>query len=121
MPSVRKKRAQNKQNYFRNKGTRTSKGHLPRLVRTLIRKGQLPRLVIGRTLSPKGDLPGRPPILVIGRTLSPKGHLPDWNLSDGLSIDQLPVHTPMTLFNAHPMDYTSNTITVWQRTYCVSK
>ena len=103
--------------------TRTSKGQLRRLVRTLIRKGQLPglvtgrtlirkgqlpRLVIGRTLSPKGHLPGRPPILVIGRTLSPKGHLPDGNLSDGLSIDQLPVHTPMTLFNAHPMDYTSN-------------
>ena len=37
---------------------------LPGLVigRALIRKGQLPRLDIGRTLSPKGHHPGRPPI-----------------------------------------------------------
>ena len=48
--------------------TRTSKGQLSRLVRTLIRKGQLTGPVIGRTLIRKRQLPG----LVIGRTLSPK-------------------------------------------------
>ena len=69
MPSVCKKWAQNKQNYLRNKENRREasrtkywenldkqEGQLPRLVRTLIRKGQLPGLVIGRTLSPKGHL-----------------------------------------------------------------
>ena len=39
--------------------------------------------------------------------------------TDSLSIDHLPVHTPMTL--SYPIDYTSNSITIWQRTYCVSK
>ena len=85
MPSVRKKRAQNRVTFERRKieeklpvlstrRTRTSKGQLSRLVRTLIRKGQLPGVVIGGTLSPKEHLPGRLPIPVIGRTLSPKGH-----------------------------------------------
>ena len=50
--------------------TQTRKGQLPKLVTTLIRKGQLTGLVIGRTLIRKGQLPG----LGIGRTLSPKGH-----------------------------------------------
>ena len=44
--------------------TQTRKGQLPRLVTTLIRKGQLTGLVIGRTLIRKGQLPG----LGIGRT-----------------------------------------------------
>ena len=51
---------------------------LPGLVigRALIRKGQLPRLGIGRTLSPKGHHPGRPPIPITGRTLRKEGQLP---------------------------------------------
>ena len=82
MPSVCKKRAQNRVTFKRRKieekrpvlstgRTHTSKGQLPRLVRTLIRE-QLPRLVIGGTLIRKGQLPW----LVIGGTLSPKEHFP---------------------------------------------
>ena len=87
MRNVRKKRAQDKQNYLRNKGkkrliitgrTRRNTGHLPGrppmpvIGRTLRRKGRPPVPVIGRTLRRKG----RPPVLVIGRTLRKEGQLP---------------------------------------------
>ena len=85
MPSVRKKWAQNKQNYLRNKenrreASRTKYGENSDKERAdsqaSDKKGQPPRLVTGRTLSPKGHLPGRPPIPVTGRTLRQNGHPP---------------------------------------------
>ena len=93
---VRKRRAQDKQNYLRNKESKRQasrnnywknpdRGHLPGRTlllatgRTLTRVGPLPErppiTVIGRVLSPKGHLPGRPPIPVIGKTLTRVGHL----------------------------------------------
>ena len=90
MPSVRKKRAQNKQYYLRNKQgirevTRTKYWENPDKQRSACRasywknpgkRRASSRASYWRSLSPKGCLPGYPPIPAVGRTLSPKGHLP---------------------------------------------
>ena len=121
MPSVRKKRAQNKQNYLRNKEIRREASHTKywansdkkgadkKRAASQVRYWKNPEseryiLVTGRTLRKQGHLPGHPPISITGRTLSPKGHPPIPIIGRTLiKQGQLPVCPPVLVIGGTPV------------------